>query len=307
MSETDKLIRELRTAHELIAWGKQRLEQADLHYGHGTDNAEDEAIQLVLFAAGLDYEAEETALSVELPEAARHKAIELIGRRIVERKPAPYLTGIAHYGGLKFQVDERVLVPRSSILELIEAGFHPWLAEQEPERMLDLCTGSGCLAILCALAFPHARVDATDISEGALEIAAANLRLHGLTDRVRLHRADVFEGLPRAAYDLIISNPPYVGTEEMATLPEEYRHEPTLGLEAPEEGLAIVRRILERAPDYLAQDGLLVVEVGNSEGPVYERWPDMPLTWVEFERSEGGVFIISAQDLREWNHQHHVR
>ncbi len=307
MSETDKLVRELRSAHELIAWGTRRLEQADLHYGHGTSNAEDDAIQLVLFAAGLEYDADEQALSVELPETSRDKAIELIGRRIVERRPAPYLTGIAHYGGLKFQVDERVLVPRSSILELIESGFHPWLAEQEPGRMLELCTGSGCLAILCALAFPHARVDATDISDDALQVAAANVRLHGLTDRIRLHRADVFDGLPRVAYDLIISNPPYVGTEEMATLPEEYRHEPALGLEAAEDGLAIVRRILERAPDYLAQDGLLVVEVGNSEGPAYERWPDMPLTWVEFERSEGGVFIISAQDLREWNNQHHVR
>ncbi|MGH8453653.1 MAG: 50S ribosomal protein L3 N(5)-glutamine methyltransferase [Nevskiales bacterium] len=306
MSDTERLVQQLRSARDLIAWGMRALEHAELHYGHGTNNAEDEATQLVLFAAGLDYDADEQALSAGLPESARRKALELIGRRITERKPAPYLTGVAHYGGLKFQADERVLVPRSSILELIEAGFHPWLAGQEPDRMLDLGTGSGCLAILCALAFPHARVDATDISEGALEVAAANVRLHGLTDRVRLHRADVFDGLPRAAYDLIISNPPYVGTEEMATLPEEYRHEPALGLEAAEEGLAIVRRILERAPDYLAQDGLLVVEVGNSEGPAYERWPDMPLTWVEFERSEGGVFIISAQDLREWNKQHHV-
>ncbi len=304
MSDTEKLVQGMRNAHDLIAWGTRRLEQAELHFGHGTDNAEDEAIQLVLFAADLEYDADEQSLSAELPETLRSKAIELIGRRIVERKPAPYLTGIAHYGGLKFQVDERVLVPRSSILELIEAGFHPWLAEQEPERMLDLCTGSGCLAILCAQAFPHARVDATDISEGALEVAAANVRLHGLANRIQLYRADVFESLPRAAYDLIISNPPYVGTEEMATLPEEYRHEPALGLEASEDGLAIVRRILERAPDYLAQDGLLVVEVGNSEGPAYERWPDMPLTWVEFERSEGGVFIISAQDLREWRNTH---
>jgi ribosomal protein L3 glutamine methyltransferase len=307
MFDTDRLVHDLRSARDLISWGARRLEQAGLHYGHGTDNAEDEAIQLVLHAAGLDYDVADDALSAELPELARRKAIELISRRIVERKPAPYLTGIAHFGGLTFQVDERVLVPRSSILELIEAGFHPWLAEQEPDRMLDLCTGSGCLAILSALAFPHARVDATDISADALQVAVANVHRHGLDGRIKLHRADVFEGLPRAAYDLIISNPPYVGAEEVATLPEEYRHGPVLGLEAAEDGLAIVRRILERAPDYLAHDGLLVVEVGNSEGPAYERWPDMPLTWVEFERSEGGVFIISAQDLREWNIQHHVR
>jgi ribosomal protein L3 glutamine methyltransferase len=306
MPDTDPLPK-LHTVQALTLWGAAELVRAGLHFGHGTDNAEDEALQLALFAAGLDYDADESELSRELPEAQRQKAIELVQRRIAERKPAPYLTGIAYYGGLKFEVDERVLVPRSSILELIEAGFHPWLAEREPDRMLDLCTGSGCLAILCALAFPHARIDATDISEGALEVAAANLKRHGLSQRVKLHKADVFDDLPRAAYDLIISNPPYVSAEEMATLPEEYRREPALALEAAEDGLAIVRRILERAPDFLSHDGLLVVEVGNSEGPAYERWPDMPLTWVEFERSEGGVFIISAQDLREWNTQHHVR
>jgi ribosomal protein L3 glutamine methyltransferase len=307
MPDIARLARELRSARDLITWGAKELACAGLHYGHGTDNAEDEAIQLVLHAAGLDYEASDAALVAELPEAARRQAIELIGRRITERKPAPYLTGIAHYGGLIFEVDERVLIPRSSILELIEAGFHPWLTEQEPTRMLDLCTGCGCLAILSALAFPHARVDATDISEGALEVAAANVRRHGLADRVRLYRADVYDGLPPAQYDLIISNPPYVGEEEMATLPPEYRHEPRIGLEAPEEGLAIVRRILDGALERLTANGLLVVEVGNSEGLAYERWPDLPLTWVDFERSEGGVFIIGAQDLREWNRTHHVR
>jgi ribosomal protein L3 glutamine methyltransferase len=300
MFDAARLVRELRSTRDLIAWGGLELGHAGLHYGHGTDNAEDEAIQLVLFAAGLDYDASDAVLAAELPEDTRRKAIELIERRIRERKPAPYLTGIAHYGGLTFEVDERVLIPRSSILELIEAGFHPWLTEQEPVRMLDLCTGSGCLAILSALAFPHARVEATDISAGALEVAAANVRRYGLTDRVQLYRADVYDGLPPAQYDLIISNPPYVCAEEMATLPPEYRHEPRVALEAPEEGLAIVRRILEGAVERLTEHGLLVVEVGNSEGPAYERWPDLPLTWVDFERSEGGVFIIGAQDLRQW-------
>ncbi|HXG29882.1 MAG TPA: 50S ribosomal protein L3 N(5)-glutamine methyltransferase [Nevskiales bacterium] len=300
MPDTARLARELRSARDLITWGARELARAGLHYGHGTDNAEDEAIQLVLHAAGLGYDASDAALAAELPEGARRQAIELIERRIRERKPAPYLTGIAHYGGLSFEVDERVLIPRSSILELIEAGFHPWLTEQEPARMLDLCTGSGCLAILSALAFPHARVDATDISEDALAVAAANVRRHGLTDRVQLYRADVYDGLPPAQYDLIISNPPYVGADEMATLPPEYRHEPRIALEAPEEGLAIVRRILEGALERLTDNGLLVVEVGNSEGPAYERWPDLPLTWVDFERSEGGVFIIGAQDLKQW-------
>ncbi len=304
MFDKVSLAHALRNARDLIAWGARELAHAGLHYGHGTDNAEDDAIQLVLFAAGLDYEASDAALAAELPEASRRKAIELVEHRIRERKPAPYLTGIAHYGGLTFEVDERVLIPRSSILELIETGFHPWLTEQEPARMLDLCTGSGCLAILSARAFPHARVDATDISEGALAVAVANVRRHGLTERVHLYRADVYDGLPPARYDLIISNPPYVGAEEMATLPPEYRHEPRVALEAPEEGLAIVRRILDGAVERLTDHGLLVVEVGNSEGPAYERWPDLPLTWVDFERSEGGVFIIGALDLREWSRSH---
>lgn len=293
----------LRTVQALTEWAAEEFERAGLHYGHGTDNAEDEALQLVLYAAKLDYESDESALSAELPESVCQNAKALVQRRIRERKPAPYLTGIAYYGGLTFEVDERVLIPRSSILELIEAGFHPWLSEQEPSRMLDLCTGSGCLAILSALAFPHAQVDATDISSAALEVAAANLRRHGLSERINLIHADVFDGLPKAKYDLIISNPPYVSADEMATLPEEYKAEPILGLEATEDGLCIVRRILEGAPDYLSDTGLLVVEVGNSEGPAYERWPDLPLTWVEFERSEGGVFIISAQDLREWQNK----
>lgn len=294
------------SARDLIAWAAVRMEEAGLHYGHGTDNAEDEAIQLVLFAAGLDYDTDDEVLSRELPAAARDKAIELVERRIRERKPAPYLTGIAHYGGLQFAVDARVLVPRSSILELIEAGFHPWFTRAEPKRVLDLCTGSGCLAILCALEFPHTQVDATDLSADALEVAKENIRHHNLEGRIGLHRADVYDGLPPATYDLIISNPPYVSPDEMHTLPPEYRSEPALALEAADDGLAIVSRILDGAPEWLSPDGLLVVEVGNSEGPAYERWPDLPLTWVDFERSEGGVFIISAEDLRDWNKIHRV-
>ncbi|MGH8530242.1 MAG: 50S ribosomal protein L3 N(5)-glutamine methyltransferase [Nevskiales bacterium] len=294
---------EVRTARELVLWAERELAQSGAHFGHGTDNPRDEAVLLVFHAAGLPWDAAEEALSRVLPAAARKRAVELVQERIRSRKPAAYLTGEAWFCGLRFKIDERVIVPRSSLGELIESGFEPWLREP-PQRVLELCTGSGCIAIACALAFPEAAVDATDLSDAALAIARENQELHSVGERLRLHRADVFEGLPPARYELIVSNPPYVGEGEMATLPEEYRHEPRMALEAAEEGLAIVRRILEGATDWLASDGLLVVEVGNSEPLVQQRWPDLPLIWPEFQRGEGGVFIISAQDLREWrNHR----
>lgn len=297
---SDASIPEQASARELIAWGTRQLARARLYYGHGTQSAEDDAIQLVLHAAGLDYDSDESALDLPLADSQRCNAVALIERRINERIPAPYLTGVAYYAGLKFAVDERVLVPRSSIIELIEGGFQPWLGDQEPQRILDLCTGSACLAILCALAYPQAQVDASDISDGALAVAAVNVKQHGVQSRVKLLRSDVFEALHGRHYDLIISNPPYVGAMEMQGLPAEYRHEPALALASEEDGLLIVRRILEEATEQLAEQGWLIVEVGNSEDAVARRWPDLPLTWVEFERSEGGVFIINAQELREW-------
>lgn len=305
MSDTKNPAQELRSVYELANWGAHVLEKAGLHYGHGTDNPADEALQLVLHAAGLDYNADESQLNEGLPDSARQEAIRLIERRIVERKPAPYLTGIAWFGGLKFRVDERVLIPRSSIIELIENHFQPWIEEDEaPARILDLCTGSGCLAIACAYAFPESQVDATDLSADALDVAQLNVEGHGLVRRVHLIESDVFDGLEDSRYGLIISNPPYVGAEEMASLPAEYRHEPSLGLQAEDEGLAVVGRILDEAADHLEDDGLLVVEVGNSEDLVMQRWPDLPVIWVEFEHSEGGVFIIGAGDLRAWNERH---
>jgi ribosomal protein L3 glutamine methyltransferase len=292
--------------YQLVEWGAAVLDQADLYYGHGTDNPGDEALQLVLHAAGLDYGSTEAELRRPLAAPLRDAAVRLIRRRASERKPAPYLTGVAWYGGLKFRVDERVLVPRSSILELVEARFQPWL-QHSPARILDLCTGSGCLAIHAAIVFPDAAVDAADISPGALEVARGNLADHGLSQRIGLVESDVFAGLAGRRYDLIISNPPYVGSGEMATLPAEYRHEPVLGLQADDNGLAVVARILSNAASHLEPQGLLVVEVGNSEHAVMERWPDLPLVWPEFERSEGGVFIIGAGDLRDWLKSRHIR
>ncbi len=291
-----------QSIRQLVLWAERALTQAGLHFGHGTDNARDEAVQLIFHAAGLPWDAPETQLDGVLPPLQRERAVALVQERIRSRKPAAYLTGEAWFCGLKFKVDERVIVPRSSLGELIERGFEPWLHDP-PKRVLDLCTGSGCIAIACALAFPQAEVDATELSGAALAVARENRELHGLGARLQLHQADVFENLPQARYDLIVSNPPYVGAGEMATLPQEYRYEPRMALEAAEEGLAVVRRILEGATDWLAAESLLVVEVGNSEQLVQQRWPDLPLIWPEFERSEGGVFIISAQDLRQWRNQ----
>ncbi len=287
------------TARELVHWAAAELARAGLHFGHGTDNAHAEAVQLVFHAAGYPWNVAEQQLDRDLPAAACARVQQLVLERIRTRKPAAYLTGETWFCGLRFKVDERVIVPRSSLAELIESGFEPWL-KHSPQRILDLCTGSGCVAIACVQAFPDARVDATELSPGALAVARENLRLHAVGDRLRLYRADVFNGLPPAHYDLIVSNPPYVGAAEMATLPPEYRHEPRMALEAEEGGLAIVRRILEEAADWLTRDGLLIVEVGNSEVAVQQRWPELPLIWAEFERSEGGVFIISAQELRAW-------
>ena len=291
-----------QTIRQLVLWAERELTGAGLHFGHGTDNPRDEAVQLVFHAAGLPWDAPEAELDVPAPPLVRERAVALVQERIRSRKPAAYLTGEAWFCGLKFKVDERALVPRSSIGELIEQGFEPWI-QDPPQHVLDLCTGGGCIAIACALAFPDAEVDATELSGAALELARDNRARHALEDRLQLHQGDLFQGLPPARYDLIVSNPPYVGAEEMATLPDEYRHEPRVALEAPEQGLALVRRILEQAPDWLAEQGWLVVEVGNSEALVQQRWPELPLTWPEFERSEGGVFIIGAQDLRAWRNR----
>ncbi len=288
-----------QTVRELVLWAERELDHAGLHFGHGTDNPRDEAVQLVFHAAGLEWDAPEEELDRVVPPLARERAVALVQERMRSRRPAAYLTGEAWFCGLKFKVDERVIVPRSSIAELIEQRFQPW-SQQPPRRVLDLCTGSGCIAIACALTFADARVDATELSSAALEVARENRLRYDLGERLQLYQGDLFDGLPSAKYDLIVSNPPYVGAEEMMALPDEYRHEPRIALAAAEQGLAVVRRILEQAPDWLGDQGWVVVEVGNSEQLVQQRWPELPLTWPEFERSEGGVFIIGAQDLRVW-------
>ena len=285
------------TVEQLIHYGTLLFEQSQLWFGHGTDNAFDEAAELVFFGAGLRHEDAADAYGEQLGAAERATVLALFERRIRERIPAAYLTHRMWFAGHEFYVDERVLVPRSPIAELVEAQFQPWIAPGSIRRILDIGTGSGCIAIASALAVPQARVDASDVSDAALAVTAINIDRLGVRERVRAIRSDVFAGLRGERYDIIVSNPPYVGDAEMADLPEEYRHEPEAGLHSGVDGLDVVRRILSGAAAHLEPHGILIVEVGNSEAALTAAFPQAPFTWLEFERGGGGVFLLSAEQL----------
>lgn len=231
------------------------------------------------------------------PRRKKH-LVKLLSRRIHDKVPVPYLTNKAYFCELPFYVDERVLIPRSPIAELIKQQFAPWLVAERVHRVLDLCTGSGCIAIACCYAFPEAIVDAVDISPEALAVAAINCQQHEVGELVNLIESDCWDNVPKQRYDLIVSNPPYVGKAEMQTLPAEYYHEPKLALETDKNGLAIVEKILAKAHDYLTEDGVLVVEVGNSDQALEETFPNVPFTWLEFEHGGHGVFLLTQQQLK---------
>lgn len=290
--ETD----ELSSVRDLVRWGASRFREAGLHFGHGTDNALDEAFFLTLHALHLPTDIPALYLESTVTASERTAVLKLLRARVTTRKPAAYLIGEIEFAGMPFHVDERVLIPRSPIGELILADFQPWLQGQ-PERVLDLCTGSGCIGIACAAQFPYAQVDLADISEGALAVSRKNIKRHGLEDRVRAVKSDVFDGLGDATYDLIVTNPPYVTTAEWNTLATEYRHEPRLALEAGHDGMDIVARILEGAVAHLRPGGLLICEVGAFVEEFEVRWPQLPVTWLDFERGGDGVFLISREDL----------
>lgn len=287
------------TVEQLIRAGAQAFERAQLWFGHGTDNAVDEAAELVFFAADLKHENAPQEYSRVLSEAQHARVLALFEQRIRERVPAAYLTRRMWFCGREFYVDERVLVPRSPIAELIESRFEPWIDSARIERVLDIGTGSGCIAIASALALPASHVDAAEVSDDALAVAAINVERFDLASRVRLVRSDVFGGLSAGRYDVIVSNPPYVGDQELSELPDEYRREPQLGLRGGREGLDIVRRILAGAEGRLQPHGILIVEVGNSEDALVDVFPRAPFTWLEFERGGGGVFLLTAQQLAE--------
>jgi len=290
----------LQTVRDLVRWGVSRFHENGLVFGHGTDNAFDEARVLVSHALHLPVDFPEHYLAARVTEEEREAVLRLLNRRVETRKPAAYLTGEAWFAGLPFYVDERVLVPRSPMAEWIERGFTPWLEPDNVERVLDLCTGSGCIGIACAVHFDNADVDIVDISREALVVAKTNVERHDLDDWVSLIESDLFDALEPARYSLIISNPPYVSDEEMQTLPEEYHHEPVIGLRADQAGLAIVVRLLAQAADWLTEDGILVVEVGNSQDVLVECFPEVPFIWLDFERGGHGVFLLNATQAQEY-------
>ena len=286
----------INTARKLVDWAAGLFEENNLYYGHGTDNARDEAAYLVL--RSLDYSLEPTdeVLDRALDTSHREKVIARVRERISTRKPAAYILNEAWFAGLPFYVDESVLVPRSPLAELILDGFAPWCNPEKVRSILDIGTGSGCIAIACAGAFPQACIDATDISAPALAVAEKNIRRHDLGDRIRLIQYDLFPDLG-TTYDLIISNPPYVDNVDMAELPAEYRHEPKRGLSGGDDGLDFVIRILENAANYLDENGVLVVEVGNGQEKLQQLYPAVPFLWMEFEHGGDGVFLLTRDEL----------
>lgn len=296
----------LRTLRDHIRWAVSRFHQQQLFFGHGTDNAWDEARQLVLGALHLPWELADGYLDCRLEDDEREHLRSLLHRRIEQRIPTAYLLGQAWFCGLPFIVDERVLIPRSPIGQLIERRFEPWLA-QEPARILDLCTGSGCIGIACAYEFLDAEVVLADLSFEALEVANRNIEQHGLDDRVYTVQSDGFDGLPKQRFDLIVSNPPYVDAEDFADMPAEFHHEPTLGLACGEDGLDLVRRILAEAADHLSDRGTLIVEVGNSQVHVEALYPEVDFTWFEFTEGGHGVFMLAASQCRQHQALFHER
>lgn len=291
---------QLHTIVDFVRWGASRFNEAKLYFGHGADNAVDEALFLTLHALHLTPPLAPELHQAHLTDSEKETVLRLFQQRIEARLPVPYLTHEAWFGGMPFYVDERVLVPRSPIAELIEQQFAPWLDEERTENILDLCTGSACIAIACAMAFPWAEVDALDISPDALAVARVNIERYELEEQVRAVQSDLFNAVSGKRYDLIVSNPPYVDAEDMASMPAEFQREPALGLAAGEDGLGIVLQILCRALDHLTDNGVLVVEVGNSEEALVNRFPEVPFVWLEFEKGGHGVFLLQAETLREY-------
>jgi ribosomal protein L3 glutamine methyltransferase len=290
---------ELATIVDFIRYGASRFSAAGLTFGHSYDNALDEATHLVLHALHLPHDLAPTYGAARLTASEKADVLALIERRVAEHQPVAYLTGEAWFAGLKFKSDARALVPRSPIAELIQAGFSPWLDDRAIERALDLCTGSGCIGIAIAAHNPDWQVDLADISDDALSLARENVEFQDVGDRVRVIRSDLFGNLGGERYDLIVSNPPYVTEHEYAALPPEYGHEPALGLRAGDDGLDFALRILVCAPEHLNEDGVLIVEVGESERALIALLPQVPFNWIEFNVGQMGVFLLDRRDLVE--------
>ena len=292
--DTESLI----TVRDWLRFAVSRFNEAGLFFGHGSDNAFDEAAYLILHTLHLPLDRLDPFLDASLTHGESEQVQAVIERRVKERVPAAYLTHEAWLGEHRFYVDERVIVPRSFIAELLREQLAPWLDDpEEVGSALDLCTGSGCLAILAALAFPNAKVDAVDLSKGALEVAAKNVADYALQDRVELLESDLFAALDRRSYDVILSNPPYVNAESVAALPPEYQAEPALALGSGEDGLDATRQILANAKSHLNPGGLLVVEIGHNRDALEAAYPALPFTWLDTESGEQFVFMLRREDL----------
>ncbi len=287
------------TARQLLRRAVTRLNRARLYYGHGTDGAIDDAAALLAHAKGLKRALEARDLSRPVALRVQARYARLLQRRIEERIPVVYLTRRCWFAGIAFYVDERVLIPRSPLAELVENRFAPWVDPEAVRRIADLGPGSGCIAMAAALALPRARVDAVDISRDALAVARINRTALGLNRRVRLVESDFFGRLAGRRYDIIVSNPPYVGTAEFNGLPPEYRHEPAAALRSGRDGMDAVRVLLEQAAEHLTDAGVLIVEVGNTETRLRRAFPRLPFVWLSFERGGGGVFLLTAVQLRQ--------
>ena len=293
-SATDELV----TVRDWLRWAVSRFNEAGLFYGHGTDNAWDEAVWLVLATLHLPRDTLEPWLDAHLTQQERLTLLNNLQQRVTHRLPTAYLVQEAWLGPFRFYVDQRVIVPRSYFAELLENGFAPWIEDAEAVgTALDLCTGSGCLAILMAHAFPNAAVDAIDISADALAVAQRNIADYGLDDRVQAIESDLFAAVKGKRYDLILCNPPYVTTAAMDALPAEYRHEPTLALAAGTDGLDVVRRVLSEAREHLNPGGILAIEVGHNQELVEAAFPLLPAVWLDTEHTEGKVFLVTRDDL----------
>lgn len=291
---------ELSSILDFIRWGASQFRAAELSFAHGMASALDEASYLVLHTLNLPVDTPELYFASKLTQPEKLKVVDILERRIIERKPAAYLTHEAWFAGLPFYVDERVLVPRSPIAELVEKQFYPWIDEAQVTQVLDLCTGSGCIGIACAYAFPQANVDLSDISAEAIAVAKLNIERHGVQAHVQAVESDLFAALTSQRYDLIVSNPPYVDANEIEEMSSEFQHEPLLGLAAGQDGLDIVHRILATAREHLTEHGILIVEVGNSQFALAEAYPEIAFQWLEFERGGDGIFLLTAAQLDEY-------
>jgi ribosomal protein L3 glutamine methyltransferase len=289
-----------RTVGEALDYCSNALEHSDVFFGHGTDNAWDEAVQLVLSVADLPLDSDDGVLPHPLEPADFTRLESLLRARIEDHTPLPYLLGKAWFAGLEFRSDPRAIIPRSPIAELILNGFQPWYNGPAPRRVLDLCCGGGCIGLAVAHYYPDVQVDLLDLDTAALALARENAEAMGLSGRVNILQSDVFSALGEEQYDLILSNPPYVDSEDLADLPAEFRHEPEISLGSGRDGLDLTRRILADAYRYLRPEGLLVVEVGNSWAALEQAYPRVAFTWLEFEHGGHGVFALTAKELQDY-------